>query len=50
MSEMLTKTTFFRMWMSISEHPKNPTNKPHTLMCGKLKGFFDFEAKFKNRR
>ena len=24
----------------ISEHPKNPTNKPHTLVCGKTKGFF----------
>ena len=23
-------------------HPKNPTNKPHTLVCGKQEGFFDF--------
>jgi len=23
------------------EHPENPTNKPHTLVCGKQKGFLD---------
>jgi len=25
----------------ILDHPKNPTNKPHTLVCGKREGFFD---------
>jgi hypothetical protein len=35
MSEMLAKTTFFRMWMSISEHPKNKCQpQTHTFMCG----------------
>ena len=28
-----------------SEHPKNPTNKPHTLVCGKQEGFFDTNGK-----
>ena len=24
---------------SISDHPENPTNKQHTLVCGKTRGF-----------
>ena len=35
------KTTSFKMWMSISEHPKIP-NKPTLLSVGKTQEFFDF--------
>ena len=32
----------FQNLSGIFMHPKNPTNKPHTLVCGKQEGFFDY--------
>ena len=31
MSEMLAKTIHFSVWISISEHPKNPLSKENSV-------------------
>src|SRR3989344_6705449 len=41
---LLNRNFLCRKFQNLSRifmHPENPTNKPHTLVCGKQEGFLD---------